>query len=128
MAAKKKNSKKKATKKKVTKPVDAGPVTLELAELYVYKLKLLNKCFDEAKAAVTAPMKAQFEAELVRRVNEALEQDPAVQLASQERTECVNEVVEEVADRLPLGYTVAAISPEDATITAVFNPKGKKVT
>lgn len=123
-------SSKKASKKTTVKPVDNGPMTLSLEELYVYKLKLLNKNFEDAKAAIVAPMKAQFEAELVRRINEALEKDPAVQQATQERTACVNEVLSKVAGDLAPGYAVAEISPEGETITAVFNPDqaGQKVT
>lgn len=132
MAAKKKTKKtspKKKSQKKAPAPVDLGPLMMPLEELYVYKLQLMNKNFEKAKAAIVTPLKTQFQAELVKRINEAMDQDPAVQKAKQERTECVNEVLASISGDLKPGYAVSTISPEDATITAVFNPEqaGQKV-
>ncbi len=125
----KKTSAKRRTKKKdapVTPPAaPLEPVTLPLAELYVYKLQLLTKNLDEAKAAIARPLQEAFEAELRKRIEAALAADEATVAANSARADCINEVLESVKGDLPKDYAVSMLSPENATITAVFSPEQK---
>jgi len=119
---------KKAAKKKAIKAakkvVEAPkPVTVPLDELYVYKLQLLDKKLEEAQKAITAPLQALYEQELAKRVSAALKQDPATQEAFNARVDCINEVMDKVTPSLPEGYAVSLISPENAVVTAEFNPE-----
>ena len=125
-AVKKKTTKKRRTKKAATKPAEAvatPPVTVPLDELYVYKLQLLTKNLEEAKAAIAKPLQEAFETELRKRIDAALAQDPAVLAANSTRIKCIDEVLEKLEGVLPEGYKVRVISPETATITAEFVPK-----
>lgn len=123
----KKTTKKRSAKKKdaaVTPPAALRePVTVPLEELYVYKLQLLTKNLEEAKAAIAKPLQEAFEAELRKRIEADLAADEAVVAANSARTDCVNEVLERVELVLPEGYAVSVISPENATVTAEFNPE-----
>lgn len=118
-----------ATKKKKKKVVDKlgpkeipKPITIDLEELYTYKLKVLSRAVDDAKANIVNPLKQAYEQDLIQRINTVVAADPVCQKAAAARAECINEVLDLVSSQLPEGYAVTNIKPEESTITAEFLP------
>jgi hypothetical protein len=124
MATKKTPKKTPRKKKAEVVPIEAAkPIELPLEEVYIYKLLLLNKNFDEAKKAIVEPLKALYEQELRKRINTVVDADPGCKKAHNERVKCINEVLDKVAGSLPKGYAVSSINPEKANIVAELNPE-----
>lgn len=98
------------------------PLTFELDELYQYKLQVLSRDLDDAKAKVSGPLRDIYQRELITKLNAAIAADPACQEAHRQRVECINTLLDGLSSQLPKGYAVAQINPDKGNITAEYDP------
>jgi len=101
-------------------------ITKPLDDLYKYKLQVLNKEFEDAKAAVAGPIRDVYQQELLTKIKAAVKADPKCQQAHKERAKCINELLDKLTEDLPEGYAISMISPEKGEYSADYKPDQAK--
>lgn len=101
---------------------DEGPKPLQLAELYKYKLTVLNATYKSQLDRVKAPLVRKYNMMLKAELDALAAKDAECIAARKSQIECVNEIISSMGSQLPPGYAITQFRAEEGFVVAEYFP------
>ena len=98
------------------------PIQLDLEELHKYKIMALSAKLEKERNRVREPIVLRKKQELQSELEKAFSEDDLYQEASKKQQESINEALKIAFKKLPEGYAVIKIDPEQGILQAEYNP------
>jgi len=113
----------KKTKEKTTIAQDFEKKQFQLEELHKYKLMALTSKLEKEKDRIRGPILERKQKEFSEEFQNALENDSAFQKTSEKQKKAINEIIESSANKLPEGYAITRIDPDNGSFEAEYDPE-----